>query len=280
MTLPVSICIPVRNESKNLAACLASLGDAFEEVVVVDSGSSDDTVALAKAGGATTLEFRWDGRFPKKRNWALRNHTWRSPWVLFLDADERVTPEFVAELKATLPGTTKVGFWIGFNDRFMGRPLHYGDVFRKLALFRIEAGEYEKFPEENWSDLDMEVHEHPELQGEIGAIKARLVHHDDRGLHNYIWRHNEYSTWESRRFLWLQKAGAAEWKKLTPRQRLKYRHLRKIWFAPAYFLAGYIFKGGFLDGAAGFYFALMKLRYFADIRLKIIEAQAAEFCGR
>ena len=100
--LPVTVCIPARNEAKNLPACLASLGGKFHQVVVVDSQSSDATRGIAAAAGATVLEFRWDGKFPKKRNWALRNHQWETPWVLFLDADERVTPEFVA-YEAGLP---------------------------------------------------------------------------------------------------------------------------------------------------------------------------------
>jgi glycosyltransferase involved in cell wall biosynthesis len=219
------------------------------------------------------LEFRWDGKFPKKRNWALRNHRWETPWVLFLDADERVTPEFVEELRRMLLKTDKAGFWISFTDWFMDKPLHHGDVFCKLALFRIGAGEYERFPEEWWSDLDMEVHEHPVLDGEIGEIKARLEHHDYRGLHSYIWRHNEYSTWEANRFMWLTTANSEEWNKLIPRQRFKYRHLDKWWFSPLYFLIGYFLKGGFLDGATGLRFALMKLRYFTDMRLKIWEAK-------
>lgn len=274
MVLPVTVCIPVRNEARNLPTCLKSLSDHFQHVLVVDSQSNDETREIAAAGGATVLEFRWDGKFPKKRNWALRNHRWETPWVLFLDADERVTPEFVEELQRVLPTADKAGFWISFTDWFMGKPLHHGDVFCKLALFRIGAGEYERFPEEWWSDLDMEVHEHPVLEGQIGEIKARLEHHDYRGLHSYIWRHNEYSTWEANRFMWLASAGPGEWEKLIPRQRFKYRQLDKWWFAPLYFVIGYFLKRGFLDGLVGLRFALMKRRYFADIRLKIKEARS------
>ena len=273
MPLPVTVCIPVRNEAKNLPACLESLGDHFAQIVVVDSRSADATREIAARAGAVVLEFAWDGKFPKKRNWALRHHRWETPWVLFLDADERVTPEFVEELRRVLPTTDKAGFWISFTDWFMGQPLNHGDVFCKLALFRIGAGEYERFPEEWWSDLDMEVHEHPVLGGEVGDIQARLEHHDYRGLHSYIWRHNEYSTWEAKRFLWLASADPAEWEKLIPRQRFKYRHLDKWWFAQVYFLLCYVAKWGFLDGLAGARFAFFKRRYFEDIRLKILETR-------
>ena len=274
MSLPVTVVIPARNEEANLPSCLAALGSHFQEIVVVDSGSEDQTKEIAAAAGAKVLDFQWDGRFPKKRNWALRHHDFRTPWVLFLDADERVTPEFVEELARTLPGTSHSGFWISFTNWFLEQPLRHGDVFRKLGLFQVGAGEYERFPEDWWSQLDMEVHEHPVLDGSMGEIRARLEHHDFRGLKHYIAKHNEYSTWEANRFRWLQSAGAEEWAKLNQRQRFKYRHLDKWWLAWVYWFASYLLKKGFLDGRAGWTFNGLKRRYFDDIRLKIKETQA------
>jgi len=272
--LPVTVCIPVRNEERNLPSCLDALGGDFAEVVVIDSGSSDHTREIAVEHGATVLDFHWEGQFPKKRNWALRTHDFKTAWVLFLDADERLTPEVVQELQDTLPSTDHSGFWISLTNWFMGRPLHHGDVFRKLALFRVGAGEYERFPEDFWSDLDMEVHEHPVLMGTTGEIVERLEHHDYRGLKHYISKHNEYSTWEANRYAWLQNAGTGEWEKLNDRQRFKYRHLDKWWLGWTYFAASYVLKRGFLDGVAGYRFAKMKKRYFEDIRLKIFELKS------
>jgi glycosyltransferase involved in cell wall biosynthesis len=276
MKLPVTVVIPARNEERNLPSCLDALGDRFSQVWVVDSGSDDRTREIAEAWGALVIDFVWDGRFPKKRNWALRNHVLATPWVLFLDADERVTPEFVDELRRALEDTRHVGFWISFTNWFMGRPLRHGDVFRKLALFRIDAGEYEEFPEDHWSHLDMEVHEHPVLSGSVGEIRAKLEHHDYRGLKHYISKHNEYSSWEAQRFQWLSRAGADEWTKLTGRQRFKYRNLNRVWLGPLYFGVCYFLKRGFLDGVAGFRFARMKWRYFSDIRWKIAEQRKGE----
>jgi glycosyltransferase involved in cell wall biosynthesis len=271
--LPVSVCIPVRNEEANLTACLERLQD-FDEVVVVDSSSTDRTPEIAKKAGATLLQFHWDGQFPKKRNWALKNHTFKHPWILFLDADERMSPEFVAELRATLPTTNHSGFWITFTNWFMGKPLHYGDVFRKLALFRLGAGEYECIPENAWSNLDMEVHEHPILAGTTGSLQNKLDHRDFRDLKTYLTKHNEYSSWEVKRFLWLKSAGQEAWKALNPRQQFKYRHLDKWWFAWVYWILSVIIKRGLLDGEKGFILARMKRRYFDEVRLKIIEKRA------
>lgn len=269
---PVSVCIPVRNEGTNLPKCLSALGD-FDEVVVVDSGSSDRTREIALGAGAVLLQFDWDGKFPKKRNWALRNHSFRHPWILFLDADEQVTAEFVEELRQVLPGTSHAGFWISFTNWFMGRPLHHGDVFRKLALFRIGKGEYERFPEASWSALDMEVHEHPILEGTTGEIRSRIEHHDFRGLKSYLQRHNEYSSWEANRFLWLEKAGEQEWSRLNPRQRFKYRFLDRAWFAWFYWMVSVVIKRGFLDGRAGASLGRMKRHYFQEVRMKVQESR-------
>jgi glycosyltransferase involved in cell wall biosynthesis len=273
MRLPVSVCIPAKNEERNLPSCLAALRGAFDEVVVVDSGSTDRTREIAEGAGVTVLDFKWDGQFPKKRNWVLRNHPFRHPWVLFLDADEQVTPAFLEELANVLPDSSHEGYWISFTNWFMGHPLHHGDAFRKLALFKVGAGEYEAFPESWWSHLDMEVHEHPVLKGTSGVIGARLEHHDYRGLKHYIAKHNEYSSWEASRYAWLQHAGPEAWQALTSRQQFKYRHLSRWWLGWVYFVAAYFFKKGFLDGPSGWVFACMKRRYFSEIRLKILETK-------
>src|SRR3954471_5431738 len=96
---PISVLIPAKNERANLAACLESCRFA-DEVVVVDSGSTDGTRDIAAQFGATVVDFKWNGDFPKKKNWALASVAWRHEWVFILDADERITPELAAELTA------------------------------------------------------------------------------------------------------------------------------------------------------------------------------------
>ncbi len=271
--LPVTVVVPIRNEARNLSHCLPRLA-RFERVLVVDSGSDDESLEIARRFGAETVEFRWDGRFPKKRNWVLRSVPIESPWVLFLDADEFVSEGFVEELSRVLPSTSHAGFWLSFRSHFMGRLLRHGDRFSKLALIRRGAGEYERIDEERWSRLDMEVHEHPVLDGSEGRIRSPIDHHDLKRLHAYLDRHNEYSSWEARRATRLAGDRAAL-DRLTGRQRAKYRHLTSPSLASAYFLASYLLKGGWLDGAAGFGFAFLKWLYFSEIRLKILEARRA-----
>jgi glycosyltransferase involved in cell wall biosynthesis len=271
--LPVTVVIPVRNEERNLPGCLERLG-RFERVVVLDSGSTDRTAAIARTSGAKVLEFRWNGQFPKKRNWYLRNHRVETPWVFFLDADEFVDDRFCDELERTLPGTEHVGFWINYTNWFMGRELRHGDANRKLALFRVGSGEYERIKEDSWSNLDMEVHEHPVLSGTVGEIGARIDHRDYRGLGHWFQKHNDYSAWEARRLIALRHDGLDAHPELTSRQLSKYRSIGKWWFPATYFSIFYLAKRGFLDGYPGFVYACCKSVYFWQIGLKALEAES------
>ncbi len=267
-----SVVIPTKNEAANLARCLDALRDV-DEIIVVDSGSTDATCDIARGRGAKVVDFRWDGGFPKKRNWVLRNVPLRHPWVLFLDADEVVSEAFLDEVRRTLPATTHEGFWLSFTNYFLGKRLEHGDPFRKLALFRVGAGEYERIDEKQWSHLDMEVHEHPVLRGTVGEIESPIEHNDFKGLFAYVQRHNEYSTWEARRYLALMESGQEKWAELTPRQKRKYENLRKVWFPLGYFFATYVLKRGALDGGVGLAFSLHKAFYFYQVQLKIAELE-------
>jgi len=275
--LPVSVVVPTYNEEANIGRCLEHLRD-FAEVIVVDSGSTDSTRKIALSYGVKVLDFVWDGKFPKKRNWCLQNYRFANPWVLFVDADEYVTNDFQTEISHVLPHTRHAGFWVNYQNYFMGRLLKHGDMFRKLSLFRIDAGEYERIDEDQWSNLDMEIHEHPVLNGSVGRIKSPIIHEDFKGLKAYISRHNEYSSWEARRYFDLIGRSGASSKDLTLRQRLKYRFLDTWSLGCAYFFVSYIIKLGFLDGVPGFVFAILKMYYFFQIKCKISEARmSSEF---
>lgn len=269
MPLPVTVAVPIQNEEKNLAECLRRL-HRFAHVVVIDSDSTDCSREIAAAFGAEWLGFHWNGRFPKKRNWFLRTHRLSTPWVLFLDADELVNDAFCDELDRVLPSTHHAGFWLNYDNWFMGRRLRYGDANRKLALFRTGAGEYERIDEDHWSSLDMEIHEHPVLRGSAGEISSRIEHRDKRSIDHWIRKHDAYSTWEAHRTLLLRaKGGIKNSTELSPRQRRKYAALGQWWLPYAYFLHSYFVRLGFLDGYPGLVFAWEKSRYFRDIGRKI-----------
>ncbi|MDA0802128.1 MAG: glycosyltransferase family 2 protein [Planctomycetota bacterium] len=275
--LPVTVVVPVKNEEKNLPRCLARL-KSFARVVVVDSGSTDRTPEITREAGAEYVLFQWDGKYPKKRNWYLLNHHVSTPWVLFLDADEYIPESFVDELERVLAATSHVGFWIHYENHFMGRLLRHGSPMVKLALFRSGAGLYEKIDENQWSTLDMEVHEHPVLEGTVGTLSATIEHNDYKGLHAYIARHNDYSSWEASRRMKLDSTPEA-WSHFTPVQRRKYRGIDKWWTAPSYAAYAIVFKLGVLDGIPGICFGLMKGIYFFQIWLKIRELRREQAAG-
>ena len=271
--LPVTVAIPVKNEEANIAQCLDRL-DRFAEVVVIDSGSTDRTADIAKEFGARVVDFCWDGRYPKKRNWFLINEPPTQPWVLFLDADEFVDEAFCEALAGAVAVDSINGYWLCYTNYFLGEPLRHGLAQRKLALFRVGTALYEKIDEDCWSQLDMEIHEHPVVEGEIGEILAPIDHQNYKGLGNFIEKHRDYALWEARRYVTLQRDSAA-WEHFTPRQRFKYRHLAKWWYPWFYFAFTYLAKFGFLDGGAGFHYAAYKAWYFQTIRLLIKEQHAA-----
>jgi len=265
--MPVTAVIPTRNEAKNLPDCLAALV-GLAEVVVVDSGSTDGTQEIAKRAGAKLVQFEWKGGFPKKRNWVLLNYPFKTSWVLFVDADERLTKEFRKEMADKIDTGDYVGFWLNYNNHFLGQVLRHGIPQRKLALFRADAGLFEKIEDPGWSNLDMEVHEHPVLTGRVGEIRSPIDHLDFRGMHHFIQRHNEYSSWEAKRYLTLKSTTS-----LTTRQRIKYKYLEKWWYPFGYFLIAYFAKLGFLDGRAGFVYALLKCAYFVEMQEKVDETR-------
>ena len=271
--IPVTVVISTKNEELNIARCIECCKD-FQKILVVDSLSTDSTKTICTALGVTVLDFHWNGFFPKKRNWVLDNYSFNTEWVLFLDADEFLTSEFVSECGEIFQKDIEyVGFNIRYRNYFMGQPLHFGDRQRKLALFRLGSGKYEKIDDRSWTALDMEVHEHPQLQGRIGTIKACITHNDFKGLSSFFLKHDAYASWEARRFLLLSSESK---KRLSFRQKVKYSLVRKRWFPYFYFIYSYFLCGGGFDGRVGYDIALCKFFYFNQIRLYIIEYESAD----
>lgn len=268
--IPVTVAIPVKNEERNLPRCLERLR-RFAEVIVVDSSSTDATPAIAREFGVPVVNFEWNGRFPKKRNWLLMNHTFSTEWILFLDADEFVDDAFCDAVAKAVQSDKHDGYWLNYTNYFLDRPLRYGVAQRKLPLFRIGKALYERIDEDGWSKLDVEVHEHPIVEGSVGEIRTPIDHRDYNGLAIFLERHRDYALWESRRYEKLRCASEDLWRGFTPRQSFKYRNINKWWFSLFYFLFTYIVKGGIFDGEAGFHYAAYKAWYFRTIRLLIRE---------
>lgn len=274
--LDLTIVFPVRNEESILGAALKAVGKDFaREIVVIDSGSVDATAQVAEQHGARVLQFNWNGRFPKKRNWFLREHAPTTEWVMFVDADEWLTEEFKHEVRAALADSTHDGYWLNYTIYFGERPLKGGYPLRKLALFRVGSGEYERIDEDRWSHLDMEIHEHPILTGSTGKIRAMIDHRDMRGAEHWKRKHDEYALWEARRYLALQSDSAAQSNWSLP-QRIKYKLMGTPLLPPLYFLGCLTLLGGWRDGRRGVSWALIKASYFRMIYRHIRAARRAD----
>ena len=269
--IPVTVVIPVRNEADNIVLCLEQLR-SFQAVVVIDSASTDQTAELAQSHGAKIIQFEWDGQYPKKRNWFLLNHQIETDWILFLDADELIGEQFQAELVKAIADPAMAGYWIRYTNYFLGKQLGHGLPQRKLALFRFGQGLFERIDERRWSKLDMEVHEHPIIAGQVGEMRAQIDHNDDRGIRKFIERHVDYAQWEAERFRLMQIAPRAlNTPALTQRQRVKYKFIRAWWYPGTYFVYTYVVRLGFLDGWAGLVYAVMKFWYFTLIQAFIAD---------
>ncbi len=263
--IPITVIISVKNEELNLPSCLREL-KRFNQIIVVDSGSTDSTTNIATSMGAEVLQFKWNGKFPKKRNWTLQNATINNEWVLFLDADEFLTEAFINEVEIKIKDSNYNGYTIQFENYFMDKKLRYGYGFKKTALFKKTKGAYEKIEEDFWSHFDMEIHEHPIIDGKVDIIKAKVIHKDFKNLEHYIEKHNAYSSWEAHRYLQLKQNKN---KNLSINQKVKYNLVNTGLLPLFYFLGAYFLNFGFLDGKEGLYLAKFKAHYFFQIQVKI-----------
>lgn len=274
--LPVSVIVPVRNEAHNLPRCLESVR-AMGEVYVIDSGSTDDTVAIAESHGAKVVQFHYSGGWPKKRQWAMDTLPLSYDWILLLDADEVVTPELCDEIRFALEQPQVDGYYLALDMYFLGRRLrHSGASFWKLSLFRKGRGRYEcRLQNQDASMADMEVHEHVAVQGTTRKLTKPLLHHNVESLDRYIQKHNEYSNWEAR--VWLDgnrdsEIEAALWETQAQRRRWLRRHFLELPGSPVlFFLYKYFVCSGFLDGVPGLIYCVFQGVQFFHIKAKVYE---------
>ena len=265
----ISVLIPTRNERQNLKRCLSAIADWADEIVVIDSQSTDGTIEVAEQKGAKCLQFYYKGGWPKKRQWALDTYDFRNDWILLLDADEIMTEKLKREIETEIIGGKADGYHIPLTITFLGRRLRFGGYkFYKLSLFRKGKGHYEKrFGEQTKEMADMEVHEHVIVNGKTKYLNNAIEHRNVNPLYRYIQKHNEYSSWEAE-LLFRAKHGISTDTELpskltggTQAQKRRWLKLR-LFYLPGFsvftFLYHYVLRLGFLDGYAGFYYAAFK----------------------
>lgn len=282
--IPISVLVPVRNEVANLRRSLASLVGWADEIVVVDSGSTDGTIELAESFGAQVVQFKYQGGWPKKRQWALDTHPWRNDWILLLDADEILTEPGKAEIATALADSRYEGYWLQFQLVFLGRMIRHGDTLLwKLFLFRRGRARFEKrLEQQDASMADVEVHEHVVCEGPTRRLKEPVRHENWNSLDRYIAKHNEYSNWEAHVYLH-GTTGSLQpslFGNQAQRRRWLKRHFIMLPGSPLWrFIYIYIFRLGFLDGRPGLIYSMFKFVQTFHVKAKIYELQRAELPG-
>ena len=257
--VPVSLIVPIRNEAGNLPRCLASITWA-DEIFVVDSQSTDGSIEIAETNGARVVQFKFNGTWPKKKNWALENLPFRNEWVFILDADEVLPPEAQAEFSTAIRDAGKIaGYWINRRFMFIGKWLRHAYYPNwNLRLFRHSLGRYEKLTDADTQSGDNEVHEHVVVQGPTGRLRCEMDHYAFPSIDVFIEKHNRYSNWEARVATERRLAGSSGHlvhQRVNRRRKLKELSHRLPFRGLLRFFYVYIWQKGFLDGPEGYYFA-------------------------
>jgi glycosyltransferase involved in cell wall biosynthesis len=276
--VPVSVMIPALNEAKNLPRCLDHLGWA-DEVVIVDSSSSDESARIAEAYGAKVVQFKWNGQWPKKKNWALRNVEFKHDWVLIVDADEWITPELADEITEAIKSPTNVGYYINRKFIFMGGWIKHCGYYPSwnLRLIKRGFGEFERLTDiGDTGSGDNEVHEHAVPNGPAGHLENDMLHFAFPSIHVFMEKHNRYSNWEAAVEYKRSQGKMVIGEKLSGTRRLKDLSRRLPLRPTLRFVYAYILKGGFLDGRPGYVFCRLLAMYEFLSVSKLVEIRRKE----
>ncbi len=183
LPIPVSCCIIVKNEADRIGDCIRAVSGLVDEVVVIDSGSTDDTVAIAEAAGARVIFHEWPGYGPQKR---YSEDMARNDWVLNLDADELVTPELYNEIKTLLAtGPTLNAYRIRIRNVYPGhaKPRLWADYHNYVRLYNRTVVRFRESPVHDTVDTKSEPV--GQLQGAVAHFSARSYDHIRSKLDSY-----------------------------------------------------------------------------------------------
>jgi len=228
----ISAVLITHNEEANIEAALRSLEGIASEIIVVDSRSTDLTVKLARRFTDKVFERKWTN-YSDQKNYA--NNLASNPWILSLDADERLSPELRTEIQA-LHGedVSCAAFSMPRRVYYLGRWIKHSGWYpdRKIRLFRKDRAHWE----------GAYVHEDLAVDGDIGKLKSDILHFTYRNIADHLTRINAFSD------LGAQKLYAQ-------RKKCRLRHLLLV--PPGRFIKSYVLRAGFLDGFAGLVIAVL-----------------------
>lgn len=277
MTAPITVIVLVQDEEINIAACLETVAWA-DEVILVDSGSRDRTLEEARRVRSDVRIFAHPFKdFGDQRNWALDHTEPKHEWILFVDADERIPPACAEEIQKAIaaPGD-RVGFFLAPRNFFLGRWLKRCTFYPSWQLRLLKRGQV-RFRKEGHGQREV-------TDGPLGYIREPYDHYPfSKGVHEWIARHNVYSTNEVELILRLRAEPLAPADCFSRDPVRRRRFLKRLAArSPAFlrpflrFFYTYFLRGGFLDGRAGWAFCLLRLSHEIHIAVKLHETLARQ----
>ncbi len=234
----LSVIVITRNEERDIQGCLESVKEVADEIVVVDSGSTDQTIPICQKFNCEIYHRDWTG-YSDQKQCALEKA--KGPWVLNLDADERMSFELKKEVMNLMTDSEalqkKNGYQIPFKTFFYGRQLRFGGVGREkhLRFFKKEKASYG----------NQSVHEKIKVEGSVGHLSGAILHKSYRNLSEYLEKFNSYTS-------------AIAQEKYNRGERFSFFHHFRL---PWEFFVRTIVKLGFLDGEPGLLYALLSSLY-------------------
>jgi glycosyltransferase involved in cell wall biosynthesis len=263
----ISILILTLNEELNLPGCLEAVVWS-DDIVVFDSFSTDRTVEIAKAAGARVMQRRFDN-YAAQRNAALSQVSYKYPWVLMVDADERWPREIYNEIKPALSNADGVALYHFLRkDMFMGRWLKRSSGYPTWAGRLVKVGAV---------SVQRGINEEYHTEGDKGYLKSHFIHYPfNKGVDFWIERHNQYSAMEA---VALVKETRSKWdmrglfsadptRRRKSLKQLAYRLPCRPFLVFCYW---YLFRFGFLDGVPGLTYCRLRAMYEYMIDLKVKE---------
>ncbi len=256
----LSAVIITKNEETNIARALKSVNFA-DEVIVVDAKSADHTVHIAKSLGAKTFVQPWPGYGPQKNFGAQQA---AGDWLLFLDADEEVTPELAQEIKAVIASPRKNFYWLKIVTVFLGRKMKYM-YGHNPRLFKKSAGKWsnEKVHEQVQTNSGDRI----KLGDDTSALlRSALLHHSHQTVASYLNRMQRYAALDAQQMA-------------KENRHRSGRAVKPVWWLPYYlakrqFIKLYFYKRGFLDGYAGFMWSSLSAYYEYVMAKKYLEIKS------
>jgi glycosyltransferase involved in cell wall biosynthesis len=253
-----SVVILTLNEERALPACLASVAHC-DDIVVLDSGSTDATAAIARAAGARVFVRPFD-TFAGQRNHAQREIPFRHPWVFHLDADERMTPELDAECRSATAATQPDGFRVAPKMVFEGRWVRHCTDYPAYQARLVQAPRFE------FVQVGHGQREAPAMN--LSNLRQSYLHDlSIYGRADWLDKHRRYARAEAARMLSTSGGPGESWRALaSPDALVRRRALKRLSFhlplRPCFrFVYQYLLRGGFLDGAPGLRYCLLLSRY-------------------